>query len=73
MWHKNMIILILHVESASGFRTCIRRFLQAFARPLRNLNLHLRAGVDPGFVGPEAYTIFGAFFKKNNTKLQIQN
>jgi len=38
-----------------------------------NLNLCLKAGVDPGFVGPEAYTIFGALVKKNNTKLQIQN
>jgi hypothetical protein len=28
--------------------------------------------VDPGFVGPEAYTIFRALFKKNNTKLQIK-
>jgi hypothetical protein len=27
--------------------------------------------VDPGFVGPEAYTISGALFKKNNTKLQV--
>lgn len=24
---------------------------------------------DPGVVGPEAYTIFGALFRKNNTKL----
>jgi hypothetical protein len=29
------------------------------------------ARVDPGFVGPEALTIFGAHFKKKNTKLQI--
>jgi len=33
--------------------------------------IFLRAGVDTGFWGPEAYTIFGALFKKNNTKLQI--
>jgi hypothetical protein len=26
------------------------------------------AGADPGVVGPEAYTIFGALFKKKNTK-----
>ena len=26
-------------------------------------------GAYPGFVGPEAYTIFGALFKKKNTKL----
>jgi len=25
-------------------------------------------GVHPSFVGPEAYTIFGALFKKNNNK-----
>jgi hypothetical protein len=74
MWHKNMIILILHVESASGLRTHIRmRFLQPFARPLGNLNLCLKAGVDPCFVALEAYTIFGALFKKNNIKLHIQN
>ena len=33
----------------------------------------LRTEVDTGFLGPEAYAIFGALFKKNNTKLQIQN
>jgi hypothetical protein len=33
----------------------------------------LTRGVDTGFLGPEAYTIFGALFKKNNSKLQIQN
>jgi hypothetical protein len=27
------------------------------------------AGADPGFVGPEAYTIFPASFKKKNIKL----
>jgi hypothetical protein len=26
-------------------------------------------GADPGYVGPEAYTILGALFKKENTKL----
>jgi len=26
-------------------------------------------GTDPGFVRPEAYKIFGALFKKKNTKL----
>jgi hypothetical protein len=29
------------------------------------------AGANLDFVGPEACTIFGALFKKNNTKLQI--
>jgi hypothetical protein len=29
----------------------------------------LWSGADPDFVGPEAYTIFGAPFKKKNTKL----
>ena len=72
MWHKNVIILILHVESVSGLRTCRRmRFPQPFARPLENLNLCLKEDVDPGFAGSEPYTIFGALFKKNNTKLQI--
>jgi len=28
-------------------------------------------GVDPGFVGPEAYTSFGALLKKKNAKLQL--
>jgi hypothetical protein len=28
--------------------------------------------VDPGFVGPEVYTIFGALVKKNNTKLRME-
>jgi hypothetical protein len=32
-----------------------------------------QAGEDPGFVGPEAYIIFGALFKKENKKLRIQN
>ena len=27
----------------------------------------------PGFVETEAYTIFGALFKKNNIKLRIKN
>jgi len=35
--------------------------------------IFLRTGVDTGFLGPEANTIFGALFKKNNTQLQIQN
>jgi hypothetical protein len=30
-------------------------------------------GADPGFVGTETYTTFGAIFKKKNTKLQIYN
>jgi hypothetical protein len=30
-------------------------------------------GADPRVVGPEAYTIFGALFKKKNTKLRIKN
>jgi hypothetical protein len=34
---------------------------------------HRRPAADPGFVGPEAYTIFGALFKKNNIKLRIEN
>ena len=29
--------------------------------------------METGFLGPEAYTILGALFKKNNIKLQIQN
>jgi hypothetical protein len=28
------------------------------------------AGADPGFVGPEAYTILGALFREKNTKLR---
>jgi hypothetical protein len=27
------------------------------------------SGADPGFVGPEAYTIFGALFKKKEHKI----
>jgi hypothetical protein len=30
-------------------------------------------GEDPGFVGLEAYTIYGALIEKKHTKLQIQN
>jgi hypothetical protein len=33
----------------------------------------LCTGADPGFVQPEAYTIFGALFEEKNTRLQIQN
>ena len=43
--------------------------------PLRSSANTLRifqAGEDPGFAGPESYTILGAFFKKKNTKLRIQ-
>jgi len=32
------------------------------------LLLCMLAGVHPGFVGPEAYAIFGSLFKKNNKK-----
>jgi hypothetical protein len=32
-----------------------------------------QSGADPGLVGPEAYTIFGIFLKKKNTKLQTHN
>jgi hypothetical protein len=30
-------------------------------------------GVDQGFLGHKAYTIFGAVFKKKNTKLRTKN
>ena len=30
---------------------------------------HVVAGADPDFVGPKAYTIFGALFNNNNTQL----
>jgi hypothetical protein len=30
-------------------------------------------GADPGFVGPESYTVFGAVFKKKTTEFRIQN
>jgi hypothetical protein len=30
------------------------------------------AEANPGFVGPEAYNILGAFFKKKNTKLNMK-
>jgi len=29
---------------------------------------YARTGADPGFVGPEAYTILGALFNKKNKK-----
>jgi hypothetical protein len=29
--------------------------------------------MDPGFVRPETYTIFGALFMKKNAQLPIQN
>jgi len=46
------------------------------ARLLQFFSLHTKlhqfiTGVDPGFVGPEACG--AAIFKKNNTKLLIQN
>jgi hypothetical protein len=37
------------------------------------LGTHIYTGADPGFVGPEAYTIYWALIEKKNTKLQIQN
>jgi hypothetical protein len=30
---------------------------------------HIYTGADPGFVGPEAYTIHGALIERKNTKL----
>jgi len=30
-------------------------------------------GADPGFVGPESYTMFGILFKKNNTQSRKQS
>jgi hypothetical protein len=32
-----------------------------------------QSGADPGFGGPESYTIFGTLFKKKNTKLRMKN
>jgi hypothetical protein len=32
-------------------------------------NLKVKAGADPGLVGPEAYTILGVLFMKKNIKL----
>jgi hypothetical protein len=32
----------------------------------------VQPGTDPGFVRSEAYTIFQALFKKNNTKLYMK-
>ena len=34
--------------------------------------IFLRTGADTDFVGPEAYTIFGALFKKNTPKLHVK-
>jgi hypothetical protein len=34
--------------------------------------MFLRTGADTDFIGPEAYTILGALFKKNNTKLYVK-
>jgi hypothetical protein len=42
-------------------------------RPSFNTQGIFQARKDRGFVGPEAYTDLGAFFKKENTKLRIQN
>jgi hypothetical protein len=33
----------------------------------------LCSGAEPGFVGPEAYTVFGTLLKKKNTNSRIQN
>jgi hypothetical protein len=33
----------------------------------------LPPGMDPGFVWPEAYTVFGALFMKKNAHLPIKN
>jgi len=44
-------------------------FMSYFSSSIYNTLLSV-TGADPGFVGPESYTIFGAFFKKNNTKLR---
>jgi hypothetical protein len=35
-------------------------------------NLKVKVGADPGFLGPEAYTIFGVLFMKKNTKLSTK-
>jgi len=35
-------------------------------------NDSLQTVVDPSFMGPEAYTIFGALFMRKNTKLDTK-
>lgn len=38
----------------------------------KSLIVYCPAGTDPGFVGSLAYVVWEAYFKKGNTKLQIQ-
>jgi hypothetical protein len=38
----------------------------------RHYGVRMYPGADPGFVQPQAYIIYGALFKKNNSKLRIQ-
>jgi len=37
------------------------------------LGIQEKPGAANGLVGPKAYVIYGALFKKKNTKLRIQN
>jgi hypothetical protein len=39
----------------------------------RHYGVRMYPGADPGFVELQPYIIYGALFKKNNSKLRIQN
>jgi len=58
--------------SIRGYLVCRSRFERLNYRMWRkNANYYIVIGADPGFVGHEAYIIFGALFKKTNKKLRM--
>jgi len=54
-----------------GFEA-LRSFTVSPLETRRHIPKDLNPGADPRFVGRQAYTIFGALFKKKTTKLRTK-
>lgn len=48
------------------------RFQRECGKRFQNVGYVPQAGVDPGFMDTEAYTIQGSSLRKQNTKLQVE-
>ena len=65
---KNWILIVQNWETNSSLKE--RQDLTLTYNARNNCSLtRAVAGMDTGFVGPEAYSVLGTFFKKKNTKL----
>jgi len=65
--HFEFIKLIMHNFFTLPF-FCVNLIISVIFFVLFFICTYTLSGVDPGFVGPEAYTISGALCKKRNTK-----